>query len=357
MPHWQHALSRTPERMRILLTADPMIPVPPVGYGGIERVVDALLRQFRAMGHEVGLVARAGSLAQAERVFAWPETEIAGMRPNFRNALALRKFVREFKPHVVHSFSRLAYLLPILPTRTPVVMSYQRHTGGRQTSLAARVGGRSLLFTGCSDFICRMGRPHGGTWLPIPNFVEPDKFSFASRVSRDAPLVFLSRLEEIKGPDAAIRIAKSAGRRLILAGNRVETGPQRAYFDREIQPHLGRDGIEWIGEVNDSQKNAVLQQAAALLVPIRWDEPFGIVFTEALACGVPVITSRRGATPEIVRDGVTGFLVDSEAEAIAAISRIPLLDRRACREDVELRFSAIIVARQYIDAYLSHLGR
>jgi glycosyltransferase involved in cell wall biosynthesis len=337
--------------MRILLTADPMIPVPPTGYGGIERIVDALLRQYRAAGHEVALLAHRDSHSPADRRFEWPAIPLDSPLSTLRHALALHQAARVFQPDVIHSFCRLAYLLSVLPTRQRVVMSYQRHTGGRQVATAARLGGRTLRFTGCSEFIAAMGRRAGGDWTAIPNFVELDKLDFVRSVPADAPLVFLSRLDDIKGPDLAIAMARAAGRRLILAGNRSIETAQRVFFDREIAPHLGRDGIEWIGEVDDAQKNALLGQAAGLLVPIRWDEPFGIVFAEALACGVPVISSPRGALPEIVRPGETGFLVDTVEQGAAAIHQLGSLNRRACREAVERRFTARQVAGEYLDLF------
>jgi glycosyltransferase involved in cell wall biosynthesis len=337
--------------MRILLTADPIIPVPPVGYGGIERIVDGLLRQFRSNGHDVGLLAHPASAASADARFAWPALQVRGAWPTVRNALAMRRAVRRFKPDVVHSFSRLAYLAPLLRSNQPMVMSYQRHTGGRQISSAARIAGNKLQFTGCSKFISDMGRRAGGSWTAVPNFIEPEAFTFVPSVAADAPLVFLSRVEDMKGPDIAIEIARASGRRLIIAGNRADAGPQRAFFDRKIAPAIGRSGIEWIGEVNDEQKKRVLGQALALVVPIQWDEPFGIVFAEALACGTPVITCPRGAAPDIVRDGQTGFLVRDVREGAAAVQRLGSIQRGRCRDDVEHRYSVREVARQYLTVY------
>ncbi len=341
--------------MRILLTADPEIPVPPVGYGGIERIVDALVRHFRGAGHEVGLVAHPASRTPAARLFTWPGPRSASRLDTLRNTLLLRRAVRVFQPDVLHSFSRLGYLLPLLPTALPKVMSYQRHTGGRGLTWAARIGGRSLCFTGCSEFICRMGRPRGGTWHAIPNFVELEKMTFVPRVPADAPLVFLSRVESIKGPDLAIEVARASGRRLIIAGNRAESGPQREFWDRAIAPHLGRDGIDYVGEVDDVRKNALLGSAAAMIVPIRWDEPFGIVFAEALAAGTPVITCARGALPEIVEPGVTGCFITSAEEGAQAVLRLPQLDRAACRRAAEARFSVGPCAARYLETYRSLL--
>ena len=343
--------------MRILLTADPMIPVPPVGYGGIERIVDALVRAFRAAGHTVGLVAHPDSASPADRHFAWPGATAESRRDTFRNALALRRAVEEFSPDVLHSFSRLVYLLPLLPTRLPKIMSYQRHTGGRQNTLAARLGGRSFCFTGCSEYICSIGRPFGGEWHAIPNFVELDKLTCVPRVPADAPLVFLSRIESMKGPQLAIAVARASGRRLILAGNRGEVAEQQEFWDHEIAPHLGRDGIEWIGPVNDAEKNALLGRAAAMIVPIQWDEPFGIVFPEALACGTPVISCARGALPEIITPGVDGFFMETVAEGVAAVRRLGEIDRAACRRKVEAHFTLAVCVEEYLQLYRTMTAR
>lgn len=337
--------------MRILLTADPMIPVPPVGYGGIERIVDALLRHYRAAGHTVGLVAHPDSTAPADALFAWPGPTPTGRLDTLRNALALRRAASSFQPDVLHSFSRLAYLLPLLPSHLPKIMSYQRHTGPRQIRWAARLGGDSLRFTGCSEFICDMGRPGGGDWTAIPNFAEIEKIDFVPAVPADAPLVFLSRVEAIKGPEIAIAVARATGRRLLIAGNRAASGPQLDFWHREVAPHLGRDGIEYVGEVNDSQKNALLGRAAAMIVPIQWDEPFGIVFAEALAAGTPVITCARGALPEIIQDGFNGFFLRNVAEGVAAVGRLTEIDRRSCRRDAEQRFSLTACAARYLALY------
>lgn len=343
--------------MRLLLAADPILPVPPAGYGGIERIVDSLIGEYRARGHVVGLVGHRDSTAAVDAFYPWPGADVRGRRDTLRNARALRAAARDFAPDFVHSFARLLYLLPLLlDRRLPKMMSYQRHTGPRLIRWATRLAGPSLQFTGCSDFICAQGRPGGGRWTAVPNFVDLAKIDVVPRVAPDAPLLFLSRVESIKGPDLAIAIARRAGRRLIIAGNRAASGPEAAFFDRAVAPHLGRDGIEWVGEVGDVQKNELLGRAAALLVPIQWDEPFGIVFAEALAAGTPVITCARGALPEIVEPGRTGFFIRDEADGVAAIDRLSALDRGACRAAAEARFSLSVCATQYLDLYRAATG-
>ena len=328
-----------------------MLPVPPKGYGGIERIVAALVREYRTLGHEVALMAKAGSSAKAEQQFEWPGNDVSGKLDTFKNGWALRRSVRAFAPDIVHSFSRLAYLGPLLPSRISKVMSYQRTVGSRQVRWARRLSRGTLRFTGCSEFIATIGRRGGGKWRAIPNFVEIDKYDFTPTVSRDAPLVFLSRIESIKGPHLAIAMARKAGRRLILAGNRPTNGDEAAFFDREIAPQLGRDDIEWIGEVDDAQKNALLGKAAALLVPIQWDEPFGIVFVEALATGTPIISCARGALPEIVTPGRTGLFVSDVNDGARAIAQLGTLDRASCRADAVNQFSARVCAEQYLALY------
>lgn len=328
-----------------------MLPVPPLGYGGIERIVAGLVREYRKLGHTVALLSKAGSACEADARFAWPSEQMRSLSGTVRNAFALRRAVRSFRPDLVHSFSRLAYLSVILPGGAAKVMSYQREVGARQVRTARRLAQGSLRFTGCSEFICAQGRRGGGAWRAIPNFVNVERYTFVARVPDDAPLVFLSRIESIKGPHLAIAIARRAGRRLILAGNRMTSGPEAAYFDLQIAPHLGKNGIEWIGEVDDAQKNVLLGSAAALVVPVQWDEPFGIVFVEAMATGTPVLACSRGALPEIVEPGRTGYFVTDEQDGAVAVGRLRFLDRAACRAVVEAQFSASVCAEQYLSLY------
>jgi glycosyltransferase involved in cell wall biosynthesis len=343
--------------LNVLLTADPFLPVPPPLYGGIERIVHGLAQELRSRSHRVGLVAHPKSTCVTDFFRPWPSEDPGGTRNALRHALTLRSAVNEFRPDVVHSFSRLMFMLPLLRKRGAKLMSYQRATGGWRNRLAAKLGGDSFAFTGCSEFIASLGRPWGGRWLAIPNFVDVEHYRFSPQVSADAPLVFLSRIESIKGAHQAIRMASGAGRRLIIAGNRVDTPQGREYWSREIEPHLAAGRVEYVGSVDDEQKNRLLGSAAALLVPIEWEEPFGIVFAEAQACGTPVISCPRGALPEIVRDGVHGFLVRSIEEGVAVIARLPEIDRQACRRNAEERFSRRVAGDAYIALYRELIAR
>jgi len=338
---------------RILLTADPFFPVPPPLYGGIERIVASLCEEYRRVGREVGLVALPGSEAKVDAFYPWPRRlgELEGPVAWWEQQAALDAAIRQFRPQIVHSFSRLAYLGRHLCFRIPKVMSYQRHPSSITTKWAGRLAGTSLVFTGCSQHITRTGSLSGGTWRTIPNFVDVDKFDLVAEVSENAPLVFLSRLEEIKGVHNAIAMARRAGRRLLIAGNRVDSPGGVKYWETQIEPYLGRDGIEYVGPVNDQQKNELLGQAAAMIVPIEWDEPFGIVFAESLACGTPVISTPRGSVPEIIAHGEHGFIVNTVEEGAQAVSLLSAISRRACREHVEAKFALPVVAQQYLSLY------
>jgi glycosyltransferase involved in cell wall biosynthesis len=271
--------------------------------------------------------------------------------------MALLRAVRRFNPDILHSFSRLGYMLPLFAISLPKLMSYQRHTGGQRNRIAALLGGSSFAFTACSEYIARQGRQWGGRWIVIPNFVDTESYTFVPSVPVDAPLVFLSRVERIKGLHTAIKIARRAGRRLIIAGNRVDEGEGVTYWDQEIAPHIGRNGIEYVGPVNDAQKNQLLGRAAAMLVPIEWDEPFGIVFVESLACGTPVISCPRGALPEIVHEGETGFLVQTVEEAVNALHRLGTISRASCRLRAEHFFSQKVVVSKYEAIYSELAGQ
>jgi glycosyltransferase involved in cell wall biosynthesis len=339
--------------MRILVTADPELPVPPNLYGGIERIVDLLVVGLQKRGHTVGLVARADSTSPATQLFPWWGKRSQHRFDMLQNAIALSIAVRQFQPDVVHSFSRIFYMFPFLHARIPKIMSYQRQPSYSTAHWGIKFAGDSLTFTGCSDYICRVGRNAGGIWHPIYNCVDLEQYTFQPRVANDAPLVFLSRIERIKGAHIAIALAKATGRRLLIAGNYYTSGETGQYWQEEIVPHLGKDGIEYVGTVNDPQKNELLGQAIAIVVPIEWDEPFGIVFAEALACGTPIISCPRGALPEIVRQGIDGFLIDSIEDGVAAVGKLLNIDRSNCRQRVEQLFSADAVVRQYEQLYQS----
>lgn len=337
--------------MRILLTADPELPVPPGQYGGIERLVDMWRRELRRLGHSVGLAARGDSTAEVDALFPWPGARSPSKRDALRNSLALWRAARTFRADVVHSSSRLVYTLPLLLAGIPVVQTYHRFPGPRQIRIAARLGGRRLVFTGISDFITGLGQAGGGQWETVHNCIDIERLDFSPTVPTDAPLVFLSRIEEVKGAREAIAIARAAHKSLVLAGNHSADPNAARYWREAIAPEIDGQQISYVGPVDDRQKSALLGRAAALLVPVQWDEPFGLVFAEALACGTPVIGSPRGALPEIIREGENGFLVGTLTEGVAAVRAASTISRLHCRQDAEARFSPCSAVSRFLSIY------
>jgi glycosyltransferase involved in cell wall biosynthesis len=339
--------------MKIALSADPEIPVPPRLYGGIERIVDMLARGLVARGHDVTLFAHPDS-ATVGRLVPWPGRASQSRADIVRNALTLADHVRRGQFDVLHSFSRLAYLLPILPSRTPKIMSYQREISPRTTRLAHALSRGTLEFTAISDWMMR-GVSHVGRWSLVPNGVDLDIYPFVCSVAFNAPLVFLGRIEEIKGPHLAIEVARRSGRRLVIAGN-IPIDKQ-AWAEKNVLAHVDGDRIAYVGPVDDAAKADLLGRAFALLMPILWEEPFGIVMTEALACGTPVLGLRRGAVPEVVRDGVTGFVREDVDGLVSTVAAAGNLSRAACRADVEARFSANPIVTDYLKVYRAAVER
>lgn len=342
-----------PTPLRIALTADPELPVPPRLYGGIERVVDMLARGLAARGHEVTLFAHPDS-ASAGKLVPWPGAASRSRIDTLRNAAALTAAVLGGRFDVVHSFSRIAYLTPLLAFPIPKLMTYQREISPRTTALGHRLSRGSLEFSAISDWMMR-DVAHIGRWHMAPNGVPLSTYDFAPAVAADAPLVFLGRIEEIKGPHLAIEIARRSGARLIIAGNIPDA--HRAWYEAHVAPHIDGVQITYVGPVDDVQKNALLGQARAFLMPILWEEPFGIVMAEAMACGTPVIGTPRGAVPEVVVDGVTGF-VRPDVEGMAeAVGRLGELDRAASRARVEQLYSDDAVTEAYLAIYRGMIER
>ncbi len=328
--------------MKIAITSDPVIPVPPVFYGGIERIIDLLINELTKQGHDITLFAHSDSTVSC-RLVPYPEKQ-----ESFKNALVINKHLLSENFDIIHSFGRLAYLLPQMLRRTPILMSYQREPTIRQIKKAMKISLKGTLsFTGCSNYIAHQISPFAPSYT-VYNGVDTNKYVPQYNVEENAPLVFLGRIESIKGPHTAIEIALATGRPLILAGNLSENHTD--YFDTQIRPFLN-DQISYIGPVNDHQKNKLLGKSLALLMPIHWDEPFGIVMIEAMACGTPVMALKRGAVPEVVTDGVNGFAAETTEQLIGKVSLLPGIDRKQVRKTAETTFSSETITNEYIKIY------
>lgn len=339
--------------MHIALTADPELPVPPKLYGGIERIVDMLARGLVARGHEVTLFAHPQS-SSAGRLIAWPGLSSRSKADTLRNAATLARHVATSRFDLVHSFSRIAYMLPILPLSLPKLMTYQREISRRSVELGHRMSRGTLQFSAISRFMMR-GVEDIGTWHMVFNGVPLATYAFQRNVAPDAPLVFLGRIEEIKGPHLAIEVARRTDVPLVIAGN--IPAEHSGWYEAHVAPHIDGTFVRYIGPVDDGQKNVLLGSARAFLMPILWEEPFGIVMAEAMACGTPVIGMRRGAVPEIVTEGETGFIVDDVEGMTAAVPRIAAINRTAVRGRVEQLFSDDAVVDAYLAVYTTLLNQ
>jgi glycosyltransferase involved in cell wall biosynthesis len=341
--------------MRVLLIMDPLIPVPPEHYGGIERVIADVAEGLRQGGHDVTLWAAPGSRI-AGRVAPFGRAGEWTRWSNLRNTATIttRLLRGRGQVDVVHNFGRLAYLSAVLPLQLPKIQTYMRPVNARNMQRARILGARRLCFTAVSAAIRDTGAVGGGTWRVIYNCASPGRFDFRDPGDPDrAPLVFLGRLERCKGAHTAIAVARRLDRDLIIAGNISTLPHEREYFERELRPAIDGRRVRYVGVVNDAEKNRLLGAAAAMLMPIEWEEPFPVVLPESLLCGTPVIAFKRGGVPEGIAHGRTGFLCDSVDGMVAAVRRLSTLDRAECRREAERRFSIQTIAADYESLYRS----
>jgi|GEM_PF-103782 len=323
--------------MRILIIADPHIAVPPPGYGGTERIVALQAQALATAGHEVRLLAGPGSRDFGGGLFIHHRPTLAYSDRVQRKIWFQWLLLRAMRGvDAVINHGRVDYLSAMLAGTCPFVSWFHNPVRQREIDYLNlyRINRRCLVFVSRNQ---RAPLDGLGEERVVPNAVDPEFFSMGPLPTVPAYVVFLGRLTANKGVHLAISAARTAGLHLKIAGNISDEPGGREYFERQVRPELGH-GCEWVGEVNDLQKRILLQGATALLFPIMWEEPFGLVLIECLACGTPVVAYRRAATREIVHDGETGFLCDDVAGMAAALRNIGSIDRRRCRADAEARF-------------------
>ncbi|ODT59801.1 MAG: glycosyl transferase [Phenylobacterium sp. SCN 69-14] len=325
--------------------------VPPRFYGGTERVVSHLTDALVDLGHEVTLFASAEARTRAELVKVRDQAirlDPAPLKSDLAAHMSMlcdvRRRAHEFD--VIHFHTDMIHFpfFEDMPGRTLTTLHgrldlkdlpgvYWRWNQFPLVSISDSQR-RPLAFANWS------GTVHHGMKADL----------YAPSFAPGGYLAFLGRISPEKRPDRAIAIAKRLGVPLKIAA-KVDPADTR-YYQEQIEPLLlGQKLVEYIGEISDDQKSEFLGGASALLFPIDWPEPFGLVMIEAMACGAPVIAYDCGSVPEIVEDGLTGFIVQDEDEAAAAVSRLDRLDRRAIRRRFEERFSATAMARRYLDLY------
>jgi glycosyltransferase involved in cell wall biosynthesis len=335
--------------MRIAQVAPLAESVPPSLYGGTERVIHWLTEELTKQGHEVTLFGTGDSQTRAKLIPVWPRA-LRLARPRSDPAVATATALEIMSLHasefdIIHSHGDWCYL-PLL-TRLGVPFVTTLH--GRLDifgvpELISML--RQALFVSISDNQ-RSALPNANWAATIYHGFPPDWLR--PNFGPGQYLAFLGRLAPEKGPEPAIRIARAAKMELRIAA-KIPRG-ERGYFADRLQPMIDGKQTRLIGEVNDASKQTFLGSAAALLFPIDWPEPFGLVMIEAMACGTPVIAFRRGSVPEVIEHGVSGFIVEDEAEAIQAVQRLPELDRREVRASFERRFTSSEMAGKYINCY------
>jgi len=338
--------------MRIILLMDPFIPVPPVHYGGIERVIFDIACKYVDMGHDVTLIAGPNSQSPG-KLITFGENGNGYTKINYKILIEVRSILKKEIPYhdVIHNFGRLAFLFPIAWTKIRKVQTYMRYITSGNIKWLNRIGCRNITYTTVSDAIVKTGIAGGGEWKTVYNCAPIGQFDFVAKVPDDAPLVFLGRLERCKGAHSAITVAQLTRRKLIIAGNISHLKDEQDYFNNEIKPHIDGELVQYIGVVNNEQKNKLLGSAAAMLLPIEWYEPFPIVLPESFACGTPILAFPNGGVPEGIRDGVTGFLCNSVEEMAEQVNNIHLLNRIECRKDAEVKYSDTVIAKEYLKIY------
>lgn len=340
--------------MKYLLVAPFEEPVPPNKYGGTELVVSNITEELVARGYEVYLVASGDSQTSANllpvfskslRSLAKDNTEFATMRDywKFSSMGKIMEYINEIKPDIVHNHLNWRLVTFSNLISQPMITT----THGPLTSVSEREAYTAFPkgnYVSISDNQ-RKALPDINWVQTVYNGIDVDKFDFNAQPKGDY-FVFLGRTTPEKGLAEICKLIKESPYKLKIA---AKVDPvDEAYFTKEIQPHIDGEKIEYLGEVDHQGKNALLKDAKGLLMWLNWEEPFGLVVTEAMACGTPVIINKRGSMPELIKDGKTGFLVDTLEDMRKRLDEINTINRADCREHVVNHFAV----QQMVDGYL-----
>jgi glycosyltransferase involved in cell wall biosynthesis len=337
--------------MRIGMIAPPWFPLPPRRYGGIELVVSMLTEGLVARGHQVTLFASGDSSTDAalSAVYERAPFERMGVDHSVEVAHSLEAYSRASEFDVIHDHDGLASrAMGALVNRllgVPVVATLHGPADHDTVELLGRLR-HDLRFIAISDYQ-RRGFPDLRFAATIPNAIDVEHM--ALRRTKDDYFLFIGRMIADKGAHTAVEVARRLDARLILAG-KVNEGPEREYFAREVEPHLS-DRVYFRGEVDHDTKVELYRHARATLFPIQWPEPFGLVMIESMACGTPVIAFRRGSVPEVIEHGRSGFIVETVDEMVEAARRVHEIDPAECRRAVEERFGTEVFVRAHEEAY------
>ncbi|MGH9179678.1 MAG: glycosyltransferase family 4 protein [Acidimicrobiales bacterium] len=332
--------------MRIAVIAPPWTPVPPKLYGGIELVVDRLATGFHKAGHDVLLFTTGDSTCAVPRDWALQEAEherIGMVVPELRHIMAAYEAVKDYD--IVHDHTVMG---PVYAQRYPdlkVVTTVHGPFNDELIDIYGRIADHVPLIA----ISHAQSRP--APQIPIARVIhhglDVEEFPFGS--GEGGYFLFLGRMSPDKGAHRATEIAYKAGVPLVIAAKMREPW-EHQYFERNVQPYLN-ENLRYMGEVPHEEKLELLANARGLLFPIRWNEPFGMVMIEAMACGTPVLAFPEGAAPEVVQDGKTGFLCQDEDEMVEAVGRAHELDRTECRAAVEGYFSTGRMVQEHLELF------
>jgi glycosyltransferase involved in cell wall biosynthesis len=335
--------------LRIAIVSPPWFPVPPPRYGGIEWIVSLLADGLVENGHDVTLFASGDSTTRAKLASVYKEapSEFIG-RSSYELHHVLSCYERAGDFEVINDHSGALGAVIGATSPVPVVHTVHGPLDRRSGELykqiarvAPRVGFISLSMNQ------RVPQPDLPWVANCPNAL--DLKAYPVHPHRGDYLLFIGRMSPDKGCHRAVEVAEQAGLPLKIAG-KMQERLEEEYFEAAVRPHLGPD-IEFLGEVTHEEKVDLLQNARVTLFPIKWQEPFGLVMIESMACGTPVIATRWGAVPEVIVDGKTGIIVDEHTEMAAAIPQADRIDPMDCRRYAEEQFSAERMVRDYERAY------
>ena len=341
--------------LRVAMLAPPWISVPAPGYGGVESVVSSLTESLVRRGHAVTLFCAPGSVSRADVVTVLDNSHPDEIERSLYEVDHVGQAFDEIdfatsgdSFDVIHDHCGFTALAMANRIETPLVHTLHGPFTADTTAFYARHGHKAAL-VGISRAQLSSAPPGLGPIDSIPNPIDLRAWPLQER--KGDYLLWVGRMTPEKGPHRAIAAARAVDAPLVLAGV-IQPG-QQAFFDREVAPHVDGERVRFVGEVGGPAKHSLFAGARGLLMPIRWNEPFGMVMVEALACGTPVIAFPEGAVRELVIDGKTGFLVDDERAMAAAVGKLPRIDAHACRAWVSQHCDVDVVAAAYERIYRS----
>jgi len=334
--------------LHVAMVAPPYFDIPPTAYGGIEAVVADLVDALIDRDHQVSLIGGGQHRTRAQRFLATcqrpPADQLGEPLPEVVHAAQVARLLEDLDADVVHDHTLAGPLLARGRVTPTVVTVHGPATGEPGTYYGALGGTVGLVAISAAQRAKAPRLPWAAT---VHNAIRVGTFPF--RAEKDGFALFLGRFCPDKAPHLAVEAARAARLPIVLAGKCAEPA-ERAYFTREVEPRLGPD-TTMFGVADAAAKRDLLARAACLVFPICWDEPFGLVMIEAMACGTPVAALRRGAVPELVLPGQTGIIVDHPGELADAIDQARRLDPWICRKHVQQNFTTDIMAAGYEAVY------